>query len=165
MSNELYNAYLQRVNDHNAFVEENAEAIVSSAIHQLFEKVPHLEAVVIQGYTPSFNDGEPCTFRVHVLASELHEYIELDEYEFEMFAGKTREDFETEDDWNDYCCDAKTLMNEQVTWEEDTILSNIISPVEELFAAAYNEYGFELVIHRKKDGTLSIYENDYDCGY
>lgn len=42
---------------------EEAETFTTEAIRLVFEKHPNLEAIQILGYTPGFNDGDPCTHR------------------------------------------------------------------------------------------------------
>lgn len=52
-------------------MKENRAKVVFEVLKPLFEKHPEVEAISWHQYTPSFNDGDPCTF------GSYHEYPQV----------------------------------------------------------------------------------------
>ena len=165
MSQELYNEYVAKVNDVQAFQKKHSRAIAEAAFDAALKAVPEAEIIVVQGYTPGFNDGDPCTFSLNVIAADVLDYIDTDELELDIIGGKTAEDFETEEEWNDYACEAKEQINSNVDWKKDSIVSEFFSPIEDLMEYEFGEYGFQVIAHRNAEGGIELYESEYDCGY
>lgn len=59
-------------------------------ISGLFESFPQLENIGILGYTPSFNDGDPCS-HYHNILLKIGDY---DEWEYEAFTTKNGDPLE-----------------------------------------------------------------------
>jgi len=47
------------------------KAALESDAAKLFEKYPEMESFAFVGYTPSFNDGDPCTYSLHTDAESI----------------------------------------------------------------------------------------------
>lgn len=120
------------------------EAIVE-AIKPVFDNsYGRLNEVRVHGYTPSFNDGDPCTFRMNTDDCKVNGY---DGYEDDV---DEDEDFLGSDDTSsvqESVSDALSVFDDD-DWE-----------------AAFNSYGFEVVFTKEDDGSISLTEEDYDCGY
>ncbi len=52
-------------------IKKDGKAAVTEAFKELFDKFPELGSVVWLQFTPYFNDGEPCYFRVNELDFNL----------------------------------------------------------------------------------------------
>lgn len=55
--NELYNKAIAA----NAGRKEAAQKNVNEVLSAIFTEMPKLNLIRVQGYTPGFNDGDPCT--------------------------------------------------------------------------------------------------------
>lgn len=60
---------------------EEGEAAVKDLFKELFDKHPALQAVEWRQYTPYFNDGDPCYFRVGEFEADFDGYEEDEEDE------------------------------------------------------------------------------------
>lgn len=161
MSIQTYKDFLIQQKALNKFSSDNRESIITGALQSAIEAVPGLDMVVIRGSTPSFNDGDPCYFSLEVIVTDMEDYMEIEELGITEFRGKTEDDFEDEVDWIDYLTET---INGDLTWEDDSKVSAFFSPLEDLMASQYNEYGFELII-TIVNGVANIEERDYECGY
>lgn len=119
-------------------------------------------AVFIQGYTPSFNDGEPCEHSSHYslcLGSrestyrEGYKYFKLDDCE----ASENEEVAELlECDFDNFTSINSHLEGNEDFLEDIEILMKIVDE-------AYNT-DFEAKI-KFKDGDVTLEHDDYYCGY
>lgn len=110
---------------------------------ELFAKYPDLNAVMIRGWTPGFNDGEPCThFQEIILSRECDSMDELFEF-----------DEESESD-----------VNEKLSKEDSAAIMSLLDSLEDIFYDAY-ETDWELTMKRLSDGTIEVELNDYECEY
>jgi hypothetical protein len=105
-----------------------------------------VDKVVFGGYTPSFNDGEPCTFSMgEVYATNMpgeditsmYSYDDADEETNVVMGRKAPAGF--------------------VALDEMINSLNQVNVIERTFGS----YGFIVIVH--KDGTLE--EKEYECGY
>jgi hypothetical protein len=60
------------------FAQEQGKQVIGEAFTGLFDTFPKLERVEWTQYTPYFNDGESCTFGVHVPSWYSHDGKEND---------------------------------------------------------------------------------------
>lgn len=54
-------------------LSEEGEAALKEAFKEIFDKHPRLGSIMWTQYTPYFNDGDPCYFRVHEFDASLVE--------------------------------------------------------------------------------------------
>lgn len=70
-------------------IKAEGEKSVKSFFKEFFEKRPDVYGVKWNQYTPYFNDGEPCVFRVGTIATYLNkedfENVDKDIWEFEVY--------------------------------------------------------------------------------
>lgn len=77
-------------------LEAEGVNIITRELGQFFERVPQLKSLHWRQYTPYFNDGEPCVFRVHEVSmlfegdepwvqSIMERYCSADEDERERY--------------------------------------------------------------------------------
>ena len=120
------------------------DAIVE-AIKPVFDRsYGRLREVRVHGYTPSFNDGDPCTFRMNVDDCKVNGFdgYEDDEDHDDGYLGRHDTQIVQED------VSASLSIFDDDDWE-----------------SAFNSYGFEVVFTKNDDGSISLTEEDYDCGY
>lgn len=98
-----------------------------------------LYIAVVQGSTPSFNDGDLCTHSSEVL---------LDENDFSDYG---------------YDPDEDTQVNELSEDDEKMIIDLLLSYDDYYLQPKYNT-NYQVVI-RFKDGEANITYEEYDCGY
>ena len=60
-------------------LEEEGEEALKELFKEFFDKHPRAEAVHWRQYTPYFNDGDPCYFRVGEMNLHLNDELEEDE--------------------------------------------------------------------------------------
>jgi hypothetical protein len=135
--------------------------------------------IVIKGYTPGFNDGEPCEhsadFYVNVeqiMDNDLHEDGDLG---FEL-PEEILDGIQTDDAWN-----STTRTYEEIpeAAEHNRALcrahGHVYSPPGEevmkaisalIFETAEEDYNTDYYItYVLKDGKFEVTNGDYDCGY
>jgi hypothetical protein len=84
-------------------LKDEGEAALKEAFKEVFDKHPRLRSIVWTQYTPYFNDGDPCYFRVH---------------EFDVHI--TGVSYEGEDEEDDYSY-GETLYTMKQSKEQDVL--------------------------------------------
>lgn len=107
----------------------------------MFDQYKNLDYIRFIGYTPSFNDGEPC---------EHTSYIDLDEYE-------------SDEEWMNNETTSKTL-NENLTRDEEKEISKYAGSIETIIEAIYYT-NYEITVLRDDDSLSVDVNEEYDCGY
>jgi hypothetical protein len=130
-------------------LDEKMKAELTESAKFFFEETG-LEAVIWNQYTPSFNDGDPCTFTLGEAIFIRHgfdpeELQSADEYEDDELYGTVQ--------WSSY------KENDELG-EACKQFSELLSSVSDILEQAYGEYG--VTVYMTKDKT---YEAEYDCGY
>lgn len=121
------------------FEAEGKKALVHG-VRAIFDKFPDVAAVRWTQYTPGFNDGEPCTFGVHVSGVRLLSQMDSDSSE-----ESDEDDNEWDGTWHHEACKA---------------FRELLKDADEICHAAF---GDDKAVVIKRDGTVSV--SDYDCGY
>lgn len=114
-----------------------------------------VDKVVFGGATPSFNDGEPCTFSLHSpfatnVEVDLIESPDCDNLEIDEDVAPGVVAFDKYNA-NEYSVPGFLKLCDALTTLEDI----------GILVKVFNEYGFVAIVHR--NGTLV--EKEYDCGY
>ena len=107
----------------------------------IFESLPEVKTISITGYTPSFNDGDECTFCCQSDCPSVNGY---DSYICKWEDGEEHSQKET---------NAASELTETVA----DLLSEI---PQELFGSVFGTHGFRVTIT-----PTEIEVEDYDCGY
>lgn len=102
--------------------------------------------IYIQGYTPAFNDGDPCIHNSYYYTKEEIFEEELLEYESDFFGNVTEEVLEESLDPPD-------------TQEFMEALEGVEDALEYKYGTDYH------VLITLKDGNVSFVRDHYDCGY
>lgn len=138
------NDYLKHQKAINELTQNHGEEMIQELFERLFSSTSALDVVFIYGYTPGFNDGDPCYHRqyVEVGSDEVNERIE--EY---------LDILDEDESYND------NLSSD----EADEIVSSI-DELSDLFEQIYDT-DFYVIARRAEDGSIEIHIGDYDCGY
>lgn len=116
-------------------VKNNFKDHLAEYLKPMFDKYENLDYIRFVGYTPSFNDGEPCEHR---------SYIDLDEYESDEETSK--------------------ILNENLTRDEDKEISKYAGSIETIVEAVYYT-NYEITVLRDGDGLSVDVNDEYDCGF
>lgn len=147
----LLKQYEQVNKELNKQIKENGNEFVEALFQEIFDQHEGLNFVLIRGYTPGFNDGEPCTHsqNTFVGANDYGKYLDFEDYElYEEFGV---EEGETENHVNKDC---KTLKEAKAQIEAyDEI-------IERVFIT-----NFDLKITKGEDDKVKVVEDEYWCGY
>ncbi len=151
-----------------ADADKLAKDAVSEVAKSVFDAHPKVKSFSIVGYTPSFNDGDPCTFRFSAEARTINGYANPDwERDHEPFVGDKPEDA----DWDDgrkYDADKrKVVQHAEPGWAAAANKSIRVAfglftedQIERLFGS-----NFRLVCSIQSDGGVKVEKEEYDCGY
>lgn len=163
---EILNMQKQR-DEFERKLKQSAKDNLKEVFKELFDKHEGLRAVVFQGYTPSFNDGEPCehsssvsigqaSYRkswrndgTHYLSSD--DDIEGYENYEEFFEVEYDEEEQTFSSINSNCKNMKEAYSD-------------LQALAEIIDMVYHT-NFEVFIKLEEDGSVSITDEEYDCGY
>lgn len=156
---------------------------IIKAVEELSQDHEGLDVVVFVGYTPGFNDGEPCTHSSYVLTEATGELFEL-LYPNQLAGIIGLEEQEEWDDWNDgdeppfeinkVLVDRLDAETERYRAENDTrwghgaeynTLNNKLNIVDDDIESLYDTDYIVVVYRNKETGKFEIYQTDYDCGY
>jgi len=121
--------------------KEILKGSLKTAIKEYLVAHPEVPYVAFCGYTPRFNDGDPCKFSCWPI-----------EYDIESIAPSEKEETWTKyEDWPEHLSNFYNTMQ----------LNEIVT----IFGELYNTHGFQVAYHIV-DGELKEELNDeYDCGY
>jgi 5'-deoxynucleotidase YfbR-like HD superfamily hydrolase len=124
---------LEQIKQKKSELDNEVKEFFNSFMKQIFEENPEILLVSWTQYTPYFNDGDPCVFRVNepCIAVEKHEseeqaddsyeeFIEYEDYVYPIFSR-----WDSEDDHEKY----EDLLGkiEEILSEVESYLQNIFS--------------------------------------
>jgi hypothetical protein len=145
--------------------QQKAEAEVAFVgfVNAVFAEFPALNRVVVRGYTPSFNDGDPCTHS-HEVYLTFEDFCELNEYEIEegedrvvRYNGYTHE-YEFIDGVD------QTAFNVDLAEEHAELIKRAFGVFDEAIEDIFNT-DFLLTWTRRDDASVAFEKGDYECGY
>lgn len=135
------------------------ETIFSDALSKALSE-PGVEGILLQGSTPSFNDGDICRHSMDIILTEDDaEYNGFSDDEFE-------DDEEVDDDSDDKPNTNKVLPFDNSKASESTIdsigtmLSAFEHPLEEIYGTDWR-----LIITKNANGKVEIEQSDYNPEY
>lgn len=130
-------------NEYKKAVDEKGGVILGAIFKDFFEEHPEARAARWNQYTPGFNDGDPCTFRVNDLEIQTKEPSQEDQ----------DEDFDEDSFEGSYKLKGK--LKGDVEEIESAMHSN-----EDVLETVY---GDNVQVTFTRDGKFKV--EDYDCGY
>lgn len=138
-----FNHY-KKIIDELALSDKETKTLLQEGLLDLKNRYPMLDRFAVRGYTPSFNDGDACTFSLEIF---INDFDELDIFEDED------EDAEVPD----YNAD----MSRNDVRACDAFITKYLST---LIEKKY-ENDFQIIFTYTSAGKVSIDVSDYDCGY
>lgn len=135
----------------NKQIKENGKAFMESLFQEIFDRHEGLKVAAIVGYTPGFNDGDPCSHSHQVFTG----YKARSWYDFQEEAGNFEEDFEYDEE-------SKTCINDACKSLEQARID--IEIYDEIIERVYDT-DFRIVITKGEDGKVSVSVDEYECGY
>ena len=148
---ELINQYRELQKKVREQIKTEGSNIAKEVFKEVFEKHPGLTYIVIRGYTPEFNDGEPCVHGQEVL------------FGYKWVGKQESFDFADYDLEEEFCFDLETRTHCNSACNTLNDVSTTLSDLEELLKEIYDT-NFELKI-RYSQGNVDINYDSYDCGY
>lgn len=166
-------AALSAINAEIFALKEAARAKRKEAVEPFLEalaKTGEVSVIVIRGYTPGFNDGEPCEHSASfwVNLEQLHGEDMLEYGDYDLAIGDEVVEQLTH---NYHAIPGVDAKNVEVAasighvWEAPS--ADTMRAIEEvLFDTAEEENGTDYyVTYLLKDGKFVVTSGDYDCGY
>lgn len=153
MHNRHFSGETMNAVDKLEYLEKKVNELLDKGIEQFLE--PYIEGeplyIYIQGWTPDFNDGEPCLHSVDWC--EGKEIVEYEHHEANpsIFEGITAEELEN---------------SREVISVDDQHFSNYRKAIDAVIK--YCDYKYETNYHCLiicKDNNLTMIKEEYDCGY
>jgi|SRR6478609_2323147 len=147
---EEYKMHLEAI---KSLVKSDGEAMVKGFFETLFAENKDLDMVLVYGYTPGFNDGEPCTHSQYSNFDgeeingtvDLWDIVDIDE---------------DEDDWEE----ALENINSKLSRDNMQKIEYAIDKIDDLLERVYDT-NFYILARRIEDGTIVLTVGEYDCGY
>lgn len=145
--------------------ENSAKQYLPDVFKEFFDKHKGMRKIRFVGYTPSFNDGDPCyhssDFAVGLYSRqpktyrESGFYIESDDYseDCEFF------DLELDDD------DDKIVSFANDGFKGDVeAMGQDMQSIEQIVELLYNT-DYDVRVTLEDDGSIEVDHDGYDCGY
>lgn len=154
----------------STFANTHKDEIFADALAGAFAVESGIKAILINGYTPGFNDGDPCTHTQYsvIEADELKDHVSGSEemiafllgFESEaaMYSELNEKDLDTEEaleglDLGDFPYEVTREVNSHLDGVED-VLHEVMGTDWQILAV------------RMADGSIKTMTNEYyDCGY
>ena len=148
-------------------LRETAKTGLSDIFKEVFNKHQGLKAIVFQGYTPSFNDGEPCEHSSYVSVGQAHyQNSWRNDGTFWLSSNDDIDGYECYEDFFEveYDKEARTFSSINSSCQTLKQAYEELSSLTEIVDMVYDT-NFEVYIKLEDDGSVSITDNYYDCGY
>ncbi|EBS4516757.1 hypothetical protein DQT32_05015 [Salmonella enterica subsp. enterica serovar Braenderup] len=144
------------------FVHENIHDLVHDIAMEL-KTIPGMNKVIVKGYTPGFNDGDPCTHSSDVYYNKKWHFSELSEYGIgglaEFFGAPEEYEDEEEELYNWEGIDTINTYSD----EDEQKIHDLVSLLDDLIERKY--YTDYIVFIDLTGDEPVIKHEDYDCGY
>ena len=142
----------------------NAETSLADVFKEFFQRHEGMKKVLFIGYTPSFNDGEPCLNSSDVANGLYSRQIRDDSYRIIC------DDYSHYKKYKQFFDLVVTEEGGIVSFANDqfkgdvaamnTDLETIIQVIDMLYATNY-----EVKVSLRDDGSVELIHEEYDCGY
>ena len=128
---------------------KDPEGKLRGILREVFDALPELTHIEVIGYTPSFNDGDPCYHDGNWYIRWMGLWSECDYFELEHVENG----------------EASIIYDEDAKRPVD-VPPKLISALDMM--SQYFEYDFgtnSVSIFARQNGKVNFYSCDYDCGY
>lgn len=146
---EEYNSHLNAIRQ---LVKNHGDEMVTGFFETLFAENKNLDVVLINGYTPSFNDGDPCSHTQYCTfdTDEINDTFDF----YDHFCDEDEDDVD----------EKVEKLNANLSNTESYDIERKMDGIEDLLERVYDT-DFYICILRNEDGSIEINTGDYDCGY
>jgi hypothetical protein len=156
---------------------KDGKEIFKLYVSAVFAENPDLKAVVVQGWTPGFNDGDACTHSMDVMVSqdefadngydegedEEDEGEEEEEAEDADEASKLEDDPDVSDDYEDDNISRLGYSNSKLSKKKAEEITKQFQSFDDILEDIHGT-NWRLAIVRQKNGKPKIHKSHYDCG-
>ena len=127
-----------------------------------FSKPQKAKLIYIIGWTPGFNDGEPCTHSQESFVGSSHTWS----YRGEECLSYDFDDYELFDEFDVEFNESGDVILSHINSDCKTLdlVSKQVNAYEELVERVYNT-NFELKVTLNSEGKVVVDQDWYDCGY
>lgn len=136
----------------NEKIQQGGKKFMEELFQEVFSQHEGLDVIGIVGYTPSFNDGEPCTHSHYIYTGAKLSYGDYIDFVDEV--GDFEEDFEYDEEDDDHINSKCPTLKEA---------KDQIEAYDEIIERVYGT-NFRIVVKRTSNGVEIAYE-EYDPGY
>lgn len=158
---ELHKEVIKMANELDQFISANKHTLIKDLAQEM-KKIPGLNKIIVTGYTPGFNDGDPCVHCSTVYYNKTWHFGEFSEYGIDIseFLGAPEEYQDGEEE----LCDWEDINNVNTYSDEDSekvdlymeMLDDLIERIH------YTDY---LVYIDLTSDEPTVKVEDYECGY
>lgn len=137
-------------------LQAEEDRLFDSVVEEIIRKNDNVKLLICTGYTPGFNDGEPCEHSQSWDINYLEDFYEDDEEEwYDQLEGIG------------FPLDkvGGVILNKlpEIPWQE---ANKIIKPIYSVEDSLTRKHGTDFRVYFfMKDGKLTRVHEDYDCGY
>lgn len=153
----------------SSFADKHKDEIITDGLAEAFKVDSGLKAILINGYTPGFNDGDACTHTQYTITNgdEIIEYV-VDSEELSALLLGYEDEWAMEEDLGEKELDLDEALEQlslpsfdyKISSKVDSILEDLEDILED---AMGTDWQFLAVL--QSDGTVKTVSTDYDCGY
>ena len=163
------NALIEAAEDRRKELEKKESQEFDRVVGMLFEFIPKLKFFMIRGYTPGFNDGDPCVHRQATMATPKQFSWEGDEDDFDALIAEFIDEDVLEmlpkGTYGD--TDYTPIFDQLPTAEEAGVVQKVFDKVFYNVVRKRFDTDFKLTFRRddKSDTGFTMTHEEYDCGY
>lgn len=139
MSLEKVKEAVEKVKNYNDSYKKILGETFDMAIKEVLINYPDVKKLIYVGYTPGFNDGDPCT------------------HNQDLFLNQTDEDEYEEDD------DGNPIELPEISYDTIREINSLLSPLDDIVEMRYGT-DFKIT-YTLENGEIKILQEDYYCGY
>lgn len=154
----IYEEYKTKKKEYKFFLSANVRAIFEDILRIYKLANPNCTKLVIQGYTPSFNDGDPCRHYSDTYVGNFGELFEVTDFDRDVIEFLKIPDEFTDDGMFDECMEFLEEMEEDCTRDYE-LFGDLENLAEELWGT-----NFHILVKFEND-TIDINKIYYHCGH
>ena len=163
---------VKTLEEEQAKLREKESELFDSCLTQLFKDVPGLKSFELIGYTPGFNDGDPCSHSHYVLVS-IDDYYDhgREEYLYDILSEKYDEEVIEALPRDKYdCYDYTKLPGIEEMFPSGEIASSVHKMFDDVFYEEiqrrwYTDFQVTFTRDDSDPKGYTTVKEYYDCGY
>lgn len=152
-----YEDYLHKDTELKEMVKNNGEELIQQMCERFFALHPEVKYFSTVGYIPGFNDGDACEFTSNTeFGGDYIESLSEESLEDMLIA------FGGDPEIHEEVFELDSFENPDWDYRKYYEIQNDIDV--DLLEKVYN-YDWIVVAYKGIDGTVTVVQEDYDCGY